>query len=269
MTVFAIPTRLPAPVVLLAFGGVVLGIPLGLYATLTSARRRAVREIREGCSREGWSFHRSHLGGNPTEFRIDGRTHSAVPWSMVCRGTGNYNRGWTTRMALRFPTLAGRTDLAILPREEAGRDIASVALQLSPAAITPQAIAKIEKFSATVAGALEFLKDAVESPSGLDAFDRAYQVLAQKDRTHSLLVDAMLAKRMLDWPADAIAPHSWIAWRDPFGLHVEVRLPGPPNWVTLAHFHELAEALVACVPRVSPAPTPHGLVDRIAEKLLT
>lgn len=256
-------TGLPALALVAALAAVVLGLPLALYALLTRGRRQTMREIRIAASGEGWQFHRSFWRGDPTEFEIHGRTHSGVPWVMVCRGTSGYDRGWTVRLALRFPTLGGTTDLAILPREHGPGDIRALASEA-----TPEATARIAKFSGIAADAVEFLKDAPESTSGFAAFDSVYRVTAKTDRFRMPLVDADLAKRMLDWPSEAVKAHSVLVWRDPFGLHFQARLPGPPNWLTVSYFHDLAERLIARVPAGTLSPEAHGIVDKLAEKFL-
>ena len=256
-------TGLPALAMVAALAAVVLGLPFGLYALLTRSRRRAMREIRLGASREGWQFHRSLLRGDPTEFEIDGRTHSGVPWIMLCRGTTGYDRGWTVRLGLRFPALGGVPDMAILPRERGPRDLSALASQ-----VTPEGLAKIAKFSGTTAEVAELLKDAPESPSGLADFDGAYRVATSKDQFRAPLVDSTLAKRILEWPPDTVKAHSVLAWRDPFGLHFQARLPGPPNWGTVSYFLELAEVLIARIPAGTVPSETHEIVDKLAEKFL-
>jgi hypothetical protein len=254
-------TGLPALGVVAALAAVVLGLPFGLYALLTRSRRRTMREIRHSTSREGWQFHRSFLRGDPTEFEISGRMNSGVPWIMLCRGTTGYDRGWTVRLGLKFPTLAGEPDVAILPREDKPGAVKALAAQA-----TPEATAKIAKFSGTAADAVEFLRDAPESPSGVAEFDRVYQVTAPNNHFRAPLVDANLAKRILEWPPNAVKAHSVLAWRDRFGLHFQARLAGPPNWETIRYFLEVSEALTQRIPAGSVPSEAHGIVDRLAEK---
>lgn len=256
-------TGLPALALVAALAAVVLGLPFGLYALLTRGRRQTMREIRLAASREGWQFHRSFFRGDPTEFEIDGRTHSGVPWSMKCRGTSGYDRGWTVRLALRFPTLGGVPDMAILPRDHGPSDIRALASEA-----TPEITAKVANLSGIAADAVDLLKNAPENPSGLAEFDRAYLVTVAKDRFRVPLVDADLATRMLEWPTEAVKAHSVLAWRDPFGLHFQARLPGPPNWPTVSYFRELAEFLIVRVPAGTVPPETHGIVDKLAEKFL-
>jgi hypothetical protein len=240
----------------------VLGLPLGLYALLTRGRRRTMREIRAGTRQQDWQFQRRWISrGDPTQFDIRGRTHGGLQWIMTSRGTSLNNRGWSVGLKLRFPMLGGQTDLAIMPREHRAGDVAVLAAKASP-----EALAKIAKFSGAAAGAVGFLKDAQESPTGMAGFDAAYQVLTTKDLRQPL-VDASLARRMLEWPADTIQPHSLLAWRDPFGLNVEARLPGPPNWATVSYLAALAEDFTARVPPATPS-LPGGFVDRLAANFL-
>ena len=254
-------TGLPALGVVVALAAVVLGLPFGLYALLTRSRRRTMREIRAAVSREGWQFRRSILRGDPTEFEIHGRTHAGFPWIMVSRGTTGFDRGWTVRLGLKFPTLAGEPDVAILPRDDKPGDIKSMAAQA-----TPEALGKIAKFSGTAADAVQFLRDAPESPSGLAEFDRAYQAMAPNNHFRAPLVDANLAKRILEWPPNTVGAHSMLAWRDRFGLHFQARLPGPPNWETIRYFLEVSEALTQRIPAGSMPSEAHGFVDKVVEK---
>jgi hypothetical protein len=73
---------------------------------------------------------------------------------------------------------------------------------------------------------------------------------------------------MLHWPAGAIAPHSMLIWRDPFGLHVQARLASPPNWTTISCLLDLADDVVGRVPPAVPVSTPPGFLDRLVARLL-
>jgi len=64
-------------IVAVAFA-ITIGLPVGLYVLLTRGRRRAMREIRQGAEGQGWRYRLRHWQGNPTAFRIDGRTHSGL-----------------------------------------------------------------------------------------------------------------------------------------------------------------------------------------------
>jgi hypothetical protein len=83
-----------------------------------------------------------------------------------------------------------------------------------------------------------------------------------------LPVDTALAGRILSWPADAIAPHSVLAWRDPFGLHIHARLPAAPNRATVTYFVSLAEDFCARIPAPAMSPAPSGFVDRVVARFL-
>src|ERR1700722_1744420 len=93
---------------------VVLGLPIGLYAFFTSDQRRATREIRKGAAERGWKYRRLRWQGNPTAFRIDGRTERGITWTLTSGNSGRYDRGWTAQLTLRVPALGGDTDLALL-----------------------------------------------------------------------------------------------------------------------------------------------------------
>src|SRR5260370_41808954 len=86
---------------------IVLGLPVGLYALLTRGRRRAMREIRRGAEAQGWRYRLRHWQGNPTAFRIDGKTHSGLSWVMTSGSTRGYDKGWSTVLRLRVPILGG------------------------------------------------------------------------------------------------------------------------------------------------------------------
>jgi hypothetical protein len=256
----------PAIFLVAAMLAVVLGLPLGLYALLTRGRRRTMHEIRMSARGQGWQFrHRWILRGDPAEFDIRGRTQGGLQWIMTSRGTSGYDRGWSVRLKLRFPSLGGQVDFAILPRE--GGTSGSGGSTRFAAKPTLEAQTKLAKFSGTLARGAAFLRDAQELPSGLPAFDEAYEVLAIEKLIHQPLVDVSFARRFLEWPTDAVQPHSLIAWRGPFGLDVEVRLPGAPNWATVFYLVTLAEDFTTRVPAATPA-APRGFVDRIVASFL-
>ena len=121
----------------------------------------------------------------------------------------------------------------------------------------------------TLASAVEFSRNARELPSGYPALDNAYQVWALPDQIQQSPLDATLVDRVLHWPASAVAPHSVLTWRDPFGLHVEARLAGPANWATVSYFVALAEDLCAGLPGpLVPTQSPKFL-GRIINRVLT
>src|SRR6266853_1694955 len=115
-----------------------------------------------------------------------------------------------------------------MPRDSEGRGLPRG--QAIPAGIE----SRIAAFSGAAASDI-FLWDAREHPSGLAAFDAAYQVLASPRQIVRPPVDPGFATRILQWPADAVAPRSVLAWRDPFAFHLQFRLPGSPNWSTVAY----------------------------------
>jgi len=249
--------------VLAIFAAVTLGIPLGLYALLTRGRRRTMREIKDEATQRGWEYHARRWLGDPTAFRINGWTPSGLNWILKSGGTDGDNRGWTVILGLRIPKLGGETDTAIFPRDSGRRDSVLLTTRLSPSMQ-----ARVAVFSGTVAGAVTFFEHAREFPSGLPAFDKACQILALPERVQEAPIDAALAERILHWPADTITGHSVLAWRDPFGLHFQARLPAPPNWATITYFLTLAEDLCARLPSPVPAPTPSGFVDSIVARFL-
>ena len=99
---------------------VFLGLTAGLYRFLTMGQRRRTREIRESAGRLGWRYRRRRWQGNPGAFRIDGQTDGGLTWVLTCGNGSDSARGWSTLLALRFPTLGGDPDFAILPRDAGG-----------------------------------------------------------------------------------------------------------------------------------------------------
>ncbi len=248
---------------------IVLGLPIGLYVLLTRGRRRAMREIRRGAEAEGWRYRLRRWQGNPTAFRIDGRTHSGLSWVMTSASTRGYDKGWSALLALRVPILGGEVDFAILPREPGHRSAGDALLRESGhgsgapgEALTARAVARVAAFSGALASGLEFSQNSRELPSGLAAFDAAYEVLVLPQQIQQPPVDAALGQRLMTWPENAIAPHSVRAWRNPFGLHIEARLPAPANWGNASYLAALAEELCARVPAPQSSATSPTLFDR-------
>jgi len=229
------PWNLTALAIVAGLAAVVLGLPFGMYALLTREQRRTTRAIRAAAEERGWRYRRRRWQGNPTAFRIDGQTRGALTWILTSGSTSGYDRGWSVRLNLRFPTLGGEADVAFQPRDNDGHGSAQTA---------------------------------VEIPTGCPAFDAAYRVLALPGQMHQLPIDAALAERILHWPAAAITPHSVVAWRDSFGLQLQARLPGPPNWETVSYFLALAEDFTARVPPPVMSSASRGLVDRVVARLL-
>src|ERR1022692_246812 len=234
----------PPLVIVIVFFTAFLSLFLGLYALLTRRQRRTMREIRRAACERGWRYRLRRWQGNPTAFRIDGQTRGGLPWTMKSSSTRGYDRGWLATLVLRFPTLGGEMDFAVLPREpgNSGTKLA--------------------------ADAVSFLRDARELPSGLGAFDAAYQVLALLQRVPRSPVEPGLAERIMDWPGDAIRPHSVLAWRDPFGLVFEARLPAPANWATVSYRLALGEDLCSRLPAPEVSAAPRTLVDRVIARIV-
>jgi len=256
---------LPPLLVFAVLLAVVWGLPFGLYALLTRRRRRALRQIHEAASERGWQFRRRWiLRGNPTEFDIRGQTPGGLPWILSSRSTGGHDRGWSVRLGMRFASLGGEVDLAVLPRDPQSRGPALVIH-----ALPSGALARVAAFSGTAASAVAFLQDASEVTSGLPDFDAAYRILAVPQRIAPPLLDAALANQILRWPADTIAPHSVLAWRDPFAFHLQARLPATPNWATVSYFVALAEAFVLQLPPPTISRAPRRLVDRLIARFLS
>jgi hypothetical protein len=145
-----------------------------------------------------------------------------MSWIMTSGNSREGEMRWSCELDLHFPALGGETDIAILPRD--GKPL--------PTTVLPPGVeVHIAQLSGTLDGAVRFLREAHEVRSGVADFDALYEVRARQ--TSYPPVDAALAGRILHWPADAVAPQSMVAWRDPFGFNCNVRLPGPPNWATV------------------------------------
>jgi hypothetical protein len=257
------------PLVILAVMLVfVLGLPIGLYALLTSARRRSMREIRLRAREQGWKFRLRRWAGDPTAFRIDGSTHNGLNWVLktIGAGTETYSPGWNAELHVLFPSLAGKTDFAILPREANNRPGGPLVKSSLKSGIPVADQARVSAFSPAFGGAVEFFHEAAELSCGLPAFDAAYQILAVPQKFQQP-VDAELAARVLSWPEDSIVPKSVLIWRDPFGFHFKVRLPAPANWPTVSYSLSLAEQFALRLPASSVSPTPPSLVDRLVAGL--
>lgn len=254
---------IPKLVIVVAMFAIVLGSPLALYAFLTRDRRRAMRAIREGAAAQGWRFRIRHWLGDPTAFRLDGLTRNGLRWILKTRGASENNRGWTVQLGLRVPDLGGQIDFAILPRDATD---SSSALRVS--GVSPALQQRIAGFSGTLASAIEFFHDAREFPAGVGAFDSAYHVLGNPKRIRETPVDHFVAEKILEWPAEAISPHTVLIWRDSFGLHLVARLPAPANWSTVVHCAELANDLSFRLPAPEISPAPRGFVDRLVARFM-
>jgi len=251
----------PPPVLAASVAATALGVPLGLYALLTRGQRRTRREIRHAAKKNGWEYHRRRWQGNPAAFRIDGRTPDGLPWKLTSGNRGYDGPDWTTELVLRFPTLGGDTDVAVVPRDQEHQGT------LAATNSFPEGVhATVARFSRTVAAAVRFMGNAQEILSGQPRFDSRYQVLVSPN-ANRLVVDAALAGRILQWP-DALAVHSIVGWRDPYGFVLEARLPGPPNWATVAYFLTLGSEVVAHLPPATISAVPESMVDRLVGRLV-
>ena len=242
---------------------IVLGLPLALYAFLTRGRRRAMRAIREGAAAQGWRFGIRHWYGDPTAFRIDGLTRNGLRWILKTRGASENDRGWAAQMGLRVPDLAGQIDFAILPR-----DATDSRSPLLVSGVSPALQQRIAGFSGTLASAIEFFRDAREFPTGMTAFDSGYRVLGNPKTIREAPVDHSMAEKILRWPAEAVPPHTILIWRDPFGLHLVARLPGPANWPAVEHCAGLANDLILRLPAPEISPAPRGFLDRMVARFM-
>ena len=227
----------------------------GLYRMLTGRQRAITQEIRDHAEQNAWQYHKRRWSGNSVTFRIDGHTSGGIPWVLKSSGSGQNTQGWNMELTVRYPTLAGETDFAVSPRDERETRAAMAA--------AANGASWLSSLSETLAGVVRFMSSAQEYPSGFGAFDFGYQVLLSPDFSRKPLVDSTLAQRFLNWPPDAVPVHALLAWRDPYGFVLEARLPGPPNWVTVAYLLSLGDEFVRRLPvGQMPAGPPH-LVDRV------
>ncbi len=210
---------------------ILLGVPFGLYAFLTSDQRRTTRSIRAEAIARGWRFRKQRWQGNPAAFRIDGKTGSGVPWILISGNSGASDHAWSVQLTLRFPTLGGEPDFALEPRE-------SRKLHLPPGPV----------FRLGSLSDVKFYRDAQEVGSGWRPFDDVYRVLAMPRRFSQPPVDPALAQRILGSLADSIKPHSLYAWRHASALEIQARLPDSPNVPTVSWLVALGEDLIARLP---------------------
>jgi hypothetical protein len=250
-------------VIAVAFLTLAVGLPIRLYPLLTRERRRAVDDIRSAAADCGWQFRPRYLQRDAASFRIDGGTARGLRWIMTTASTMGFNRGGSVRLSLCFPVLGGDVDLAVLPR-----NLDSRGTTFPTASISSEAQARIASFSETVASSIGFFRTVRVLRSGSTAFDATYQILALPHQMRQSPIDAALAERFLHWPATAVAPVSVVAWRDPFGFHLQARLPATPNRATISYFLALAEDFCARLPRAATSPAPVGLLDRLIAKLV-
>lgn len=249
----------PAAVaVLMAVAVLTVGLPLEIYALLTRERRAMMREIRRNAEQNGWRFQKRRWTGDPTAFVIDGRTAAGLEWSVKTGGTSDNSQGWAVRMTLQFPKLAGVMDFVMFPRDPNDHRLVQMVSAI------PQAVReRIGQWSGVAAGAMDFVRTAVERPTGWPGFDAVYEVMAQPTRVGRAPIDPSLAQKMTQWPEEAVAPKAMLAWRDANGLHLELHLPGPVNWQTVGHALEAGELLSARLPSGEAPLTPPRIVDKL------
>jgi len=252
----------PPLLALVAFAVVALGVPLGLYALLTRERRRTMREIKDAAEGHGWDYHLQRWQGSPTAFQVEGWSQCGK-WIVKSSAGRGANRGWSVSLGMRVPKLAGQVDVLIHPRATDRPGVDQITARISP-----DLQSRVASLSTTLGSAVDFAKEATEMPCGNSEFDAKYHVQVLSERFPESPVDAALAERWLHWPADAIAPHSVLAWRDPFGVHLHARLRKTPNWATVTYFISLADDFCARLPNPIPAPQPHGFLDNLVGRFL-
>ena len=249
-----------SPLVVAISAGATFAFLSALYRWLTRRQRGISQEIRDRAEQNGWQYHKRRWEGNPVTFRIDGHTPSGIPWVLKLSGAGENAQGWTMELTVRYPTLAGETDVAITPRDD-GQMHAAMAASVN-------AQSWLSSLSQTLAGAVHFMGSSQECPSGFDAFDSMYQVLLSRDFTRKPLVDSTLAQQWLNWPPDALHPHALLAWRDPFGFVIEARLSGPPNWITVSYLLDIGNEFMRSLPVGRVPSGQQHLVDRVISKVV-
>jgi hypothetical protein len=248
----------PPLVIVIGLIAVFLGLFVGIYLLLTTGQRRTMREIRRAAVEHGWRYGLRHWQGNPTAFRIDGQNSSGLPWIMRSSSTRGYDQGWSATLVLRFPTLGGKMDFAVLPRAPGDSGIKGAAADLSQGAQQ-----RVTSFSAAAEDVVAFLRDARDLPSGFAAFDAGYEVSALPQRFVHSPVEPAFAKSIMDWPKESIRPQSVLTWRDPFGLVLEARLPAPANWATVSYLLALGEDLCCRLPPPEGSAAPRTFLDRV------
>jgi hypothetical protein len=243
------------PPLLRAFGigfATAFGLAAGAYRILTLGQRRNTREIRDAALARGWHFRIRRWQGNPTAFEITGESPSGLPWIVTHGQNSDSSDRWASVLTVRFPSLAGQTDFAILPRdpiEDRNLDI-----------LASSAIRDFGSLRGSMgASAIAFVHNAHELRTGLTEFDNRYRVLTMGP---AVPADVSLAARILNWPAKAMIPHSVLAWRDPFAFRVQARLPGPPPWSTVEHLLLIAFDLADQIPTPQTCLVPSGRLDR-------
>ena len=231
-----------------------------LYRWLTAERRRTMREIRMQAEARGWSFKIRQWMGNPSAFRIEGRTGSGLAWVAKTESAGESDHGWSQKLTFHLRELAGATDFALVPRGKDDLNLKVMATNLSPAWRE-----RITRWSGAFGGAIGFVEEHAEAPAGWPPFDAMYRVLVKPGQNGP--VDSRLARQIVEWPAGTVAAKEVVAWRGPFGFHFEVRLPDLANWATVEYAGNLVEEMVRRLPPAEPTETPSGFVDKMIEKM--
>ena len=180
---------------------------------------------------------------------------------MRTSATEGYDQGWSNCVGVRFPTLGGEQDLLIEPRAGANK------LKTIEAGAARKAIERVETFSSTAAGFARTMQLESSALAGCPDFDAAYRIAGPPAASGGSLIDPDIARRFLNWPPHAIQPHSLLVWRDPYGLHVQARLPAPPNWAALHHLIDLATDIARRLPRGRPERGKAGVIDRLIDWL--
>lgn len=105
---------------------IVFALPVGVALLAVLVRRRpSVDDIRDAASARGWRFQRRpNWSGGRTAFELEGSTRDGTAWILDAFNVG-IKRNWTVGLKLRFPSLAGEWDFAILPVNGEDRDWSS------------------------------------------------------------------------------------------------------------------------------------------------
>lgn len=152
---------------------------------------------------------------------------------------------------------AGQTDFAVLPRDPKEEYCFDVLMQNAR-------VADFANRTAMGPPPPAFFRAGRNNPSASTDFDRRYRVLAA---TPHLLLDATIARRLLDWPDPALI-HSVIAWRDPFAFRLHVPIHRPPDWAAVSYLISIGEDLVRRLPAPTTSAVPPGRFDRFLDLLI-
>lgn len=206
----------------LEFGlpAILIGISIEIYVLMARERVQLLREIRTSADSHSWTFSLKRGYRDPAAFGIQGETFSGLPWNVRTAGSSGNDHPGALRLELTFPTLRGKSDLVVAPRDERWECVVS-----APS-----------------------LPEAHEFPSGLADFDAVYKVLAAPGQASGPPLTPELAQRFVKWPKNTIAPNSVAAWRDQSGFHVEAHLSKMSNWATIEYLLGLGEDMCAQLP---------------------